>query len=235
MRRIGFSTGAIAKGDYLRALDTLRGHRVDAVELSALRVNELEPLCQAIPTLELSTFSFISIHAPSKFTPDEEPWVIEQLSSIGRFGFPIVVHPDTLFTPQAWARFGDRLLIENMDKRKPVGRTVAELESFFTLLPAAGFCFDVGHARQVDPSMTQAALLLRAFEARLGEVHMSEVNTASRHDPISGNAVLAFRPIANWINPDVPIILESLIDQGQSDIPTELRRANEVFTMVAAA
>ena len=73
--------------------------------------------------------------------------------------------------------------------------------------------------------MTEASLLLRAFGDRLAEVHISEVNTASRHDPISRNAVRAFQTVEADIPEHVPIILETLIDEGQSDIPTEMQRA----------
>ena len=65
MRRIGFSTGALARGDFRSALDILQRHKIDVVELSALRVSELAPLVQAIPDLDLSEFTFVSIHAPS--------------------------------------------------------------------------------------------------------------------------------------------------------------------------
>ena len=81
--------------------------------------------------------------------------------------------------------------------------------------------------------MTEAALLVRCFQDRLCEVHMSEVNTASRHDPISKNAVNAFGTVMSSIPEEIPIILESLIDQGQSDVETEIQRANEVFAFVA--
>jgi hypothetical protein len=120
-----------------------------------------------------------------------------------------------------------------MDNRKPVGRSVPELGKFFELLPEARFCFDVGHARQVDPSMVESVLMLRACGGRLAEVHMSEVNTSSRHDPISRNAVSAFAPVMAKIPVTIPIILETLIDEGQSDIETEIRRASEVFGAVA--
>lgn len=134
------------------------------------------------------------------------------------------MHPDVIFNANIWRLLGDRLLIENMDKRKPIGRTAGELAEFFIALPEARFCFDIGHARQVDPSMTGAALLLNAFRGRLAEVHMSEVNTSSRHDPLSSNAVAAFSSIMAEIREDVPIILEALIDQGQSDIQTEIQK-----------
>ncbi len=100
---------------------------------------------------------------------------VGELRPLSGLGFHILVHPDTLFNPGRWRELGDHLLIENMDKRKPIGRTVDELAGFFEDLPQAGFCFDIGHARQVDPSMTEAALLLHAFGSRLAEVHMSEV------------------------------------------------------------
>lgn len=233
MRRIGFSTGAIARGDFTSALATIRRYNLDVVELSALRVGELRPLAEAIPGLDLREFHFVSIHAPSKFSPEEEAEVLGLLCPLADQGFHIVAHPDTIFRPGRWRVLGDRLLIENMDKRKPIGRTAGELKQFFVALPAARFCFDIGHVRQVDPSMTEAALLLSAFHDRLAEVHMSEVNTASRHDPLSTNAVMAFSTIMGAIPEDVPIILETLIDQGQSDVQTEVRRVNEVFCSVA--
>jgi hypothetical protein len=65
--RIGFSTGAIARGNYRLALDVLEHHHVDVVELSALRISELEPLVNDICHLELSRFSFVSFHGPSTF------------------------------------------------------------------------------------------------------------------------------------------------------------------------
>jgi len=229
MRRFGFSTGAIAKGNFRRALSLLRETEIEVVELSALRMDELEPLISAIPELDLDRYSFVSLHAPSQFTAESEAAVIESLACVARFGFPVVVHPDVVFTPKLWRPLGDTLLIENMDKRKPTGRNVRELRKIFDSLPTARFCFDIGHARQVDPSMTEAAMLLDEFGDRLAEVHMSEVTTASRHDPISFNAVMAFRTVARNIPETTPIILESLIDDGQSDMHTEIERAHEAL------
>ena len=44
MRQIGFSTGALARGDFRYALDILADQGIHAVELSALRESELDPL-----------------------------------------------------------------------------------------------------------------------------------------------------------------------------------------------
>jgi len=227
MRPIGFSTGALARGDFRKGLSLLQSRSIEVVELSALRMEELEPLLTALPGLNLSGFKFVSIHAPSSFGRELENRVVELLDSAPARRFPVVVHPDVIFTPSIWRRFGTRLLIENMDKRKPIGRTLSELRALFDLLPEAKFCFDIGHARQVDPTMTEAALLVRNFRHLLAEVHLSEVNTASRHDPISRNATLAFQKIAGFIPCDTPIVLETLIDAGQSDIDVEIERGRQ--------
>lgn len=234
MRPIGFSTGAISRGNFRLAVQRLRDAGLDVIELSALRIGELKPLLEALPTLDLRSFRFVSIHAPSQFDQKAESMVIAELSEHAR-DIPIVVHPDVIFTPRHWARFGDGLLIENMDKRKPVGRTVSEIRDVFKELPEARFCFDIGHARQVDPSMVEAVLIIREFGHRLAEVHISEVNTSSRHDPISTSATRAFQIIADYIPDTVPIIIESLIDEGQSDIPTELASARESLEPYASA
>ena len=38
--------------------------------------------------------------------------------------WPIIVHPDAIANFRLWEDFGEWLCIENMDKRKPIGRTV---------------------------------------------------------------------------------------------------------------
>ncbi|MCU1258332.1 MAG: hypothetical protein JWO80_1217 [Bryobacterales bacterium] len=231
MRPIGFSTGALARGDFRRALAVLREHRVGIVELSALRLEELEPLISAIPLLDLAGFKFVSIHAPSRFDQQSESRVLNLLSRRELSAYPVVVHPDVIFTPASWRQLGARLLIENMDKRKPVGRNVRELRRLFDLLPDARFCFDIGHARQIDPTMIESALLLQSFGERLAEVHISEVNTASRHDPISRNAASAFQSVARYIPTEIPIILEPLIDRGQSELEIEIQHAREALSI----
>src|SRR5262249_38652593 len=123
MRPIGFSTGAIAKHDFGTALSVLRQGGVRVVELSALRLSELGPLAAAIEHVDLHPFDFVSFHAPSRYEPADEPWVIDSLACVVARGIPVIVHPDVIFDHQPWNRFGPLLLVENMDKRKPVGRT----------------------------------------------------------------------------------------------------------------
>jgi len=230
MRPIGFSTGAIAKGDFRRALELLAPFRLAAIELSALRLHELPTLAEAADDLDLAPYRYISLHAPSHFEAADERRVVSLLTPLADRGWPIVVHPDVIFTDGLWREFENRLLIENSDKRKSVGRTAEDMESLFNRFPKARFCFDVGHARQVDPTMNEAYLILQQSQSRLGQLHISEVNFFSRHDPLSVAAIEASRRIARLVPEQVPVILETLIDQGQSTIVAELNRAAEALT-----
>ncbi|MGH9823642.1 MAG: hypothetical protein ACREDR_10370 [Blastocatellia bacterium] len=225
MRAIGFSTGALAKSDFRLALRMMNNSDADAVELSALRLHELEPLVDAAPGLDLSRFRYVSVHVPSAFNKQEELFVTEQLARLASFQWPMILHPDAIHNFGRWAAFGHLLFLENTDKRKSIGRTAEELQTVFDKLPQAQFCLDIAHSRQVDPSMTETYLLLKRFGNRLREIHISEVNTNSRHDPISLGAMTAFREMAHLIPEHTPVIIESPV--AASEFVTELRRAAE--------
>lgn len=228
MRRlIGFSTGALSFGAYARGLAAIRSNHLAAIELSALRQPELEPLVSALDALDLSGFQYIAFHAPSDIAPGTEQLVFNMLLRVAERGWPIVVHPDVIENYSLWKQIGPLLCIENMDKRKPIGRTADELDSIFDLLPDASFCFDVGHARQVDSTMTEAYLILKRFGSRLRQVHVSEVNTRSKHDALSYASLLAFRRIADMIPVDIPLIVESVIESSQ--IGAEVERVRYAF------
>ena len=236
MRPIGFSTGALAYADFRRGLEMTRHQNCKAVELSALRQAELFPLLQSLDSLDVTGFDYVSIHAPSKFEPEWEGIAWDRLRTECGRNWPIVVHPDALYDLSLWRELGELLCVENMDKRKPIGRTLGELTSIFKQLPNASFCFDIGHARQCDPTMTEAYLILREFGSRLRQVHVSEVNTRSKHDPLSYASILAFQEVAHLIPPNVPLILETPVSEGQME--SEIAKVREALplnrrTMVA--
>src|SRR6266496_866713 len=127
MTTIGFSTGALARGNFRRALQMLAGKHTSAIELSALRQDELEPLVEQIARLDLGSFQYVSFHAPSSMAPQFERRALDLLEGVAEMGWPIIVHPDAMYQPEQWGRLGDRLCLENMDKRKPVGQTADDL------------------------------------------------------------------------------------------------------------
>ena len=106
MRPIGFSTGALARGDFRKALTLLQARGIEVVELSALRLDELEPLITALPRLDLASFKFVSIHAPSRFGAELERRVVSLLNVEHARPYPVAVHPDVVFTPSIWRGFG---------------------------------------------------------------------------------------------------------------------------------
>lgn len=222
---IGFSTGAVALADFRGALAAFGRCGVTAVELSALRAQELPELVDAVRTLDLRGYEYVSVHAPSRFSAHEEPGVIDGLRGFAARGWPIILHPDTVHEWGAWREFGPLLLIENMDKRKPAGRTASELAEVFVRLPAARLCFDIAHARQCDGSMTEAYRILRTFGSRIAEVHISEVSSSSTHERISRYAALAFRQVARLIPVEAPVIIESRVTPGQIESEIEAARA----------
>ncbi len=227
-RILGFSTGALAFGEFRRALEMLRRvRRVRAVELSALRQPELAPLEAAADYLDLSQYSYIAVHAPSQLEAGTERHVVTSLMHFAAKGWTTVAHPDVIQNPLLWRALGESLCLENMDKRKPVARTVGELEIVFDKLPDAGFCFDLGHARQVDATMTEAYLMLKTYVSKMRQVHVSEVNTRSKHDRLSYSSIVAFQRVAELIPETVPVIIESVIDEGE--IEPELERVEEAL------
>lgn len=228
MRRIGFSTGSLALGDFTRALDMLRDKDVEIVELSALRQPELPILLKALDRLDLAQFSYIAIHAPSRIEPGSERHIVESLGAVSGRGWPIVVHPDAIVDFDLWQRFGDLLLIENNDKRKTVGRTASELRSVLKRIPDAALCLDLGHCRQVDPTMSEAALILTEFKNRIRQLHVSEVNSQSHHDPLTVSAIIAFNKVSHLIPDEVPVILETPVARTE-EIEAEIGYAREAL------
>ena len=130
------------------------------------------------------------------FGREFESVAISALEQVALREWPIIVHPDAMHIPAKWARFWDLLCIENMDKRKPIGQTVTDLAELFGALPRASLCFDIGYARQVDPTMSEAAAILQRYGTRPSQLHVSEVNSQSKHDPLSLESILAFRRVS---------------------------------------
>ena len=79
-----------------RAVDLLLKRKVRFIELSALRQEELDPLCSGVARLDLSQFSYISSHAPSKINKSEEGSVVQKLLTLAQRGWPVILHPDAV-------------------------------------------------------------------------------------------------------------------------------------------
>jgi hypothetical protein len=224
----------LEKGDYHTALNWLNDTDTDAVEISALRFDELEPTVRELDDMKLDRFRYVSFHAPSSFRPDQEEEVLDWLKPVFDRGWNIVVHPDVIFRPARWQFLGRQLLIENMDRRKRIGRTVSELGWFFDRLPEARFCLDVAHARQIDTTLTLLFHLFEDFRDRIAEIHISELDSRCRHIPMSGRAVEDYQSLPWQRLSGVPVIIESMLDrEGSTARRQELDLARQSIAATA--
>ena len=227
--KIGFSTGSIALGNVQDGLRVASHGRTTAVELSALREDELDPLLRVLDQLreKLAKFQYVSFHAPSQLRRISEPELVAKLKPIADRGWAIIVHPDMIKDFGLWRELGRAVCIENMDKRKVTGRTARQLRHIFEELPEATFCFDIGHARQVDPTMQEAESMLEAFRGRLRQIHLSHVNSQSHHERLNYESIIAYQSVAHWFDRSIPIILETPVQQEQ--VEEELSSAERIF------
>lgn len=215
-------------GNFQHALDILRAHNVNVIELSALREHELDPLLDALAGgLDVSDFAHVSFHAPSKLVALDAATLCEKLQPIVARKWNIIVHPDLIEAPGPWRELGCHLCIENLDHRKPLGRTATEMMEYFEILPEASWCFDIAHARQVDSTMSVAVAMLASFADRLREIHLSRIDPAGKHWALDHAMIQACRRIAPRVDVNVPIILEAVINP--EGIPDELLSAAQAM------
>lgn len=224
---IGFSTGSLAYSDFQRAINMLIDSSANVIELSALRESELETLINSMDDLKLDHFDYVSFHAPSKIAIYSEDQLVFHLKKIAARHINIILHPDVIQNISLWKSLGTYLCIENMDKRKWKGRTSSDLEEIFDNLPEASFCFDLAHVRQVDPTMSEALIMIKKFGSRLKQLHVSDVNSKSIHEPLNLEAIVSFRKIAGLINHNIPIVLESPV--AKDKIEQEMLFASLIF------
>jgi Xylose isomerase-like TIM barrel len=207
---VGASTGYMvgSRGDWPRLLDEASRVSSFAVELTALREDELPGLLKYLSDAPTLPFRYVSVHGPSKARQMPEEELAALLAELPPFVSAIVLHPDQIGDPRLYARLGSRLVIENMDSRKTSGQTSEDLAQLFEVLPEAGFCFDVAHAWTVDRTMKTGEELLDRFASRLRHVHLSSMSDDLGHVPLSFEQEKLFAPLLGRCR-DVPWILEA--------------------------
>jgi sugar phosphate isomerase/epimerase len=228
MRKYGFSTGALAKGNIERALAVVQPYRTDAIEYSALRSSEIASVAEYLLRNGVGDFDYVAFHAPSSLAESDEPSLIALIEKLlSRFEMTVVVHPDVLRDLDLWRRFGSSLAIENMDHRKPIGRTARELDSIFQHLPAARLCFDIGHAHEIDRTMALAYDIIRRHGHRIAHIHASEVSDECSHRAFSASSRSAFARFSSLLPVSAPVILETV--SPEAEIGRQLTEARRIF------
>lgn len=208
--RLGCSTGFLRDGgtDWTDMATRARATSTEALELAALSERELPGLLEYLGSSPALPFRFLSVHAPSKHRAMPESDLVALLEPLVGRVEAIVVHPDTLDDLGAWIPLGRTLTIENMDLRKATGRTADELAPILATLPQAQLCFDVAHAAQVDPTLGAGHEILDRFGSRLRHLHVSALDDAGRHRPMTAADEAHLAPLLDRCR-DVPWILEA--------------------------
>lgn len=220
--RYGFSTGALARGDFSEALRMMEGLELQTVEVSALRLGEFDSVLEAVRRGDFARFETLSLHAPSKFDAAEERWIATALESVGDMIEGAVVHAEAILDTNVWSNLGSKVFIENADSRKATGKTLDEIEPLFEALPEARLCFDIAHIEQLDPTLTEARRMLGALGEKIGQMHISELDAACRHRAMSPRVISAYQTIADLL-PPTEVIIESCVGRGA--LKEELERA----------
>jgi hypothetical protein len=207
---VGCSTGYMvdARGDWPTLVKMSAATSTLAVELSALGEEELPRLVDFLQDDPSMPFHYVSVHAPSKNLSLSDRDRVDLLATLPPRVRSIVVHPDVLEDIDAWRPLGRRLVIENMDARKASGQTADQLEGLFDALPDAGLCFDIAHAKHVDPSLDEGRAILDRFTARLRHVHLSSLDQDGHHVPLTSEDEALYARLLERCR-DVPWILEA--------------------------
>jgi hypothetical protein len=204
---IGMSTGLFDEKDWSGQVARATGWSCAAIELGAYTPAALDSAL-AFVRRSPPPIRYLSLHLPFALDDGGEERLVGRLVGLDSRVAAVVQHPDALTSPAVLAPLGERLVLENMDVRKP-GRDVAELEPYFRLLPEAGLCLDVAHARTVDPDWKLAHELIDALGTRLRELHISGIDEQGNHLPLDADAVDSFADVLRRCR-GVPWILESL-------------------------
>jgi hypothetical protein len=204
---IGMSTGLFDEEHWSGRVARATGWSRTAIELGAYTPAVLD---SAVAFLRRSPLpiGYLSLHLPFALDDGGEERLVGRLVVLESRVSALVQHPDALTTPAMLAPLGRRLVLENMDVRKP-GRDVAELEPYFRVLPEAGLCLDVAHAKTIDPELKLPHELLKAFGTRLRELHISGIDRQGNHLPLDADAVDSFADVLRRCR-GVPWILESM-------------------------
>jgi hypothetical protein len=210
---LGIATGAfiLERDDWPAAISRAEEEGWSSIELTAITESRFRALIAHLSSGRgvLSSFTRVSIHAPSHF--DSSP--AEALAAIPSSlrGFQFIAHPDVYRGAHSLRELGDRVVFENMDVQKSFGRTVEDLDEIYRSFPAAGFCLDVAHVWTNDPSLELGFDLIEHFRDRLAEVHISGIEEDGTHRLTTGSDLARYEPLLAACS-EVPWILETELE-----------------------
>jgi hypothetical protein len=225
MRKIGFSHGVLFKlHDVNKELNIrlLQNCGANAIEINCHSHKDLAFLPALLPYIQ--SFEHVSLHAPCDVRYDCNENTKILLKKLKNFYIRsgaelIVVHPDLVDDWSVFDKFKMKWAIENMDDRKKNFKDVNDLKLFFNEYREWSLVLDLGHCNSNDKSMILAEDLIREFQDRIVEIHLSGYKKF--HDPLYRTKQTEI--IKYCQNLAVPIIIESVfeVDDGFEGVQEE--------------
>ncbi|MFH1611934.1 MAG: hypothetical protein ABH887_01575 [bacterium] len=238
---VGFSTGCLYRTDmsFNEKIDFIAKTGANAIELAF-------PMPEDIINWHwdwngriieiINSFSFVSVHAPwiDVSYPGVNPAdkcivdaVFEKLRYLCKDMLNIqgvVFHPDVIIDFGVFSNIEKKsIFLENMDSSKKSGKYPDEFRNYLGEYKNIGIVIDLFHTLENDPEMGQAEELMAIGDGRISHLHVSGVNSQTRHsllylaDEPSQSAII--RGLDMMISPLSPIILEGKL-YGLGEIDT---------------
>jgi hypothetical protein len=195
------------------------GELANAIELHCPNEEIVDYLLQK-EDLDLSSFSYISVHAPSLADKKEEgvKMILNKLRDlkerykIENFVFHIEKKVD-------WSIFSEYLdlpvSIENMDNEKNTGKNIKDIEKILKNYPF-NLTLDLQHCFTNDRSMKLAMDIQKIFKEKIVEYHVSGFEEEVLHYPLfktNQNII-----IESLLYKDIPIIIESCFKKRGEEV-----------------
>lgn len=230
-RPVGFSHGALYKIHDVYSMQNIQLFEncgCTAIEINFHRVQEAYNFNKIVPFIK--NFQYVSMHAPCDCRYGNNVKTRALLKLIESMSLEInaelvVVHPDLV---DDWTVFDNLQVswaIENMDERKDCYKNVADLQQFLNHYHNWGLVLDLGHANVNDKTMVLADDIIKNFQNKIKEIHLSGYKTF--HDPLYQTRQVEI--IERCKQLEVPIIIESTfaLNDGVEGVQKEFNYIRE--------
>ncbi|MBU0598642.1 hypothetical protein KKF61_06685 [Patescibacteria group bacterium] len=215
----GFSTGVLHKEtDAKHALYIMKQLGCQAVELGFIRKSRIDDgWLESIEAKDLVGFKYVSFHAPKMYYKNNEETheILNLIENFYKKVYPldmVVFHPDNVIELEVFNNLPFPVGFENMDNRKPFGKTSSDLLKLLKKNSKFHFILDVNHLKTNNQDMPQLDEFYNKLGTRLAHYHVSGLTSKLTHAPLYLTKQLDL--LAAVRDTSKPIICESLLTSG---------------------